>query len=144
MTREFTKGGPYPVFYDPLLSKLVTWGKDRFESIARMQRALGEYQVTGIKTNLSFFRSILSHARFQEGELDTSFIDKYYTPEASIPCANLRDVATVCGRPSRTASTARLQDQERTAESAWKQAGRIGGLIEGKTEVVPARWRTDP
>jgi len=121
------EGWTVPVFYDPLLSKLVTWGKDRFESIARMQRALGEYQVTGIKTNLSFFRSILSHDRFQKGELNTGFIDKYYTPEASIPSANLRDVATVAaalhasfdGPPTKSKAT---------AESAWKQAGRIGGL----------------
>jgi acetyl-CoA carboxylase biotin carboxylase subunit len=121
------EGWTVPVFYDPLLSKLVTWGKDRFETIARMQRALGEYQVTGIKTNLSFFRSILSHDRFQEGELDTSFIDKYYAPEASIPCANLRDVATVAA-----ALHASLEGNPTgsrgTAESAWKQAGRIGGL----------------
>ena len=121
------EGWTVPVFYDPLLSKLVTWGKNRSEAIARMQRALGEYQVTGIKTNLSFFRSILSHDRFQEGALTTGFIDKYYAPDASIPCANLRDVATVAA-----AIHASLEDRpaesKGTDESAWKQAGRIGGL----------------
>jgi acetyl-CoA carboxylase biotin carboxylase subunit len=121
------EGWTVPIFYDPLLSKLVTWGKDRFETIARMQRALGEYQVTGIKTNLSFFRSILSHDRFREGELNTSFIDKYYTPEASVPCAKLRDVATVAAALHASLDGAPAESRG-TAESAWKQAGRIGGL----------------
>jgi acetyl-CoA carboxylase biotin carboxylase subunit len=121
------EGWTVPVFYDPLLSKLVTLGRDRSEAIARMQRALGEYQVTGIKTNLSFFRSILSHDQFQKGELNTGFIDKYYTPETSIPSANLRDVAMVAA-----ALHASLEGtsagSRRTSESVWKQAGRIGGL----------------
>ena len=121
------EGWTVPVFYDPLLSKLVTWGKDRAEAIARMQRALGEYQVTGIKTNLSFFQSILSNERFQKGELNTGFIDKYYTPEGSIPCANLRDVATFAA--TLHAILERTPAESRgTVESAWKQAGRIGGL----------------
>ena len=121
------EGWTVPVFYDPLLSKLVTWGKDRAEAIARMQRALGEYQVTGIKTNLSFFQSILSNERFQKGELNTGFIDKYYTPEGSIPCANLRDVATFAA--ALHAILERTPAESRgTVESAWKQAGRIGGL----------------
>ena len=84
-------------------------------------------EVTGIKTNLSFFRSILSHDRFREGELNTSFIDKYYTPEASIPCAKLRDVATVAAalHASLEGTSAGSRGP---AESVWKQAGRIGGL----------------
>ena len=121
------EGWTVPVFYDPLLSKLVTWGKDRSEAIARMQRALGEYQVAGIKTNLSFFRSILSHDQFQKGELDTGFIDKHYAPESSIPCANLWDVATVAAAIHASLEGAPAESRG-TAESAWKQAGRIGAL----------------
>ncbi len=121
------EGWTVPVFYDPLLSKLVTWGKDRSETIARMQRALAEYQVTGIKTNLSFFRSILSHDQFQKGELSTGFIDKYYAPEASIPCANLRDVATVAAALHASLESTPAESRG-TTESVWKQAGRIGGL----------------
>jgi acetyl-CoA carboxylase biotin carboxylase subunit len=121
------EGWTVPVFYDPLLSKLVTWGRDRAEAIARMQRALGEYQVAGIKTNLPFFRSILSHEQFLAGKLSTGFIDKYYAPEASAQCAKLRDVAVVAA-----ALHASLEgtstDPRKTADSAWKRAGRIEGL----------------
>lgn len=121
------EGWIVPVFYDPLLSKLVTWGRDRAEAIARMQRALGEYQVAGIKTNLPFFRSILSHEQFLAGKLSTGFIDKYYAPEASAQCAKLRDVAVVAA-----ALHASLEgtstDPRTTADSAWKRAGRIEGL----------------
>jgi acetyl-CoA carboxylase, biotin carboxylase subunit len=121
------EGWTVPVFYDPLLSKLVTWGKDRSEAIARMQRALWEYQITGIKTNLSFFRSILSHNRFQEGALTTGFIDKYYAPDVSIPSANLRDVATIAAA-IHASLEGRPAESKGTDESVWKQAGRIGGL----------------
>src|SRR5262245_7019502 len=121
------EGWTVPVFYDPLLSKLITWGRDRSEAIARMQRALGEYQVAGIRTNLSFFRSILSHDRFQEGALTTGFIDKYYAPDASIPCPNLRDVATAAAA-IHASLEGRPAESKGPDESAWKQAGRIGGL----------------
>jgi acetyl-CoA carboxylase, biotin carboxylase subunit len=121
------QGWTVPVFYDPLLSKLVTWGSDRAEAIARMQRALGEYQVAGIKTNLSFFRSILSHPQFLAGDLSTGFIDKCYSPQAPAQSADLQSIATVAA-----AFHASLEHKpisaERTADSAWKQAGRSEGL----------------
>ncbi|HEU0006858.1 MAG TPA: acetyl-CoA carboxylase biotin carboxylase subunit [Terriglobia bacterium] len=121
------EGWTVPVFYDPLLSKLVTWGKDRAEAIARMQRALGEYQVAGIKTNLSFFRSILSHDRFLAGVLSTSFIDKCYSPETSVPSAALHGVAVVAATLHASLEGKSIGSRK-TAESAWKQFGRIEGL----------------
>ena len=102
------EGWTVPVFYDPLLSKLVTWGKDRSEAIARMQRALGEYQVAGIKTNLSFFRSILSHEQFLAGELGTGFIDKYYVSGSIEPVCSSSGRGRGCGRHFTQASKASL------------------------------------
>jgi acetyl-CoA carboxylase biotin carboxylase subunit len=70
------EGATIPVFYDPLISKLVAWGVDRGDALARMRRALDEYVVRGIQTNLPFHRRCLRHSAFQTGEYDTGFIDR--------------------------------------------------------------------
>ena len=70
------EGWTVPVHYDPLLSKLVTWGDDRAQALARMRRALDEYVVRGIRTNLAFHRRVLRHERFLAGEYDTGFIER--------------------------------------------------------------------
>jgi len=62
--------------YDPLLGKLIAWGTDRAEAIARMRRALGEYFVTGIRTNTQLFRKILDDAEFRRGEIHTRWLDE--------------------------------------------------------------------
>ncbi len=70
------EGWTVPLEYDPLLSKVAVWGTDRGEAIARMKRALGEYEIFGIKTNIPFFRRVLEHPEFVAGHLDTGFIDR--------------------------------------------------------------------
>lgn len=62
-------------FYDPLISKLTVWGRDRNEAIIRMQRALYEYIVVGVKTNIPFHKAIMNNEYFKRGELTTHFID---------------------------------------------------------------------
>ena len=64
-----------PPFYDPMISKLIVWGRDRNEAIARMERALYEYVVAGIKSNILFHRAVMENPRFLMGELGTRFID---------------------------------------------------------------------
>jgi acetyl-CoA carboxylase biotin carboxylase subunit len=73
--------GAYPgaeisSFYDPLVSKLSVWAPDRARAIAKMRRALGEYVVTGIRTNLAFHQQLFAHADFVRGDYDTGFIDR--------------------------------------------------------------------
>ena len=121
------EGWTVPLFYDPLLSKLVTWGKDRSEAIAGMQRALGEYHVAGIKTNLSFFRSILAHEQFLAGALSTGFIDKYYVPGVSPERGMLSDVAAVAAAIHGSLERKSIRPGQ-TTDSAWKRAGRREGL----------------
>jgi pyruvate carboxylase subunit A len=65
-----------PPFYDPMISKLVSWGKDRNEAIKRMRRALYEYVIVGVKTNIPFHMAVMENPRYVEGELDTGFIDR--------------------------------------------------------------------
>ncbi len=70
------EGWTVPIDYDPLLAKLIGYGTDREQAIARLVRALNEYFVGGIKTNLSLFRRILNDAEFHAGKLDTGFLDR--------------------------------------------------------------------
>jgi acetyl-CoA carboxylase biotin carboxylase subunit len=70
------EGWSVPIEYDPLLAKLIAYGTDREQCIGRLQRALSEYFVGGIKTNLSLFRRILQHSDFRRGCLDTGFLDR--------------------------------------------------------------------
>jgi acetyl-CoA carboxylase, biotin carboxylase subunit len=70
------EGWTVPMDYDPLLAKLIGYGTDREQAIRRLTRALGEYFVGGIKTNLSLFRRILRHEDFRTGKMDTGFLDR--------------------------------------------------------------------
>ncbi|HEX7486391.1 MAG TPA: acetyl-CoA carboxylase biotin carboxylase subunit [Vicinamibacterales bacterium] len=71
-----TPGLDVPIFYDPLIAKLSAWGPDRGQAILRMARALGEYEVRGIKTSIPFFRWLLDDDDFREGRFDTTFLDR--------------------------------------------------------------------
>jgi acetyl-CoA carboxylase biotin carboxylase subunit len=75
-------GGAYPgcsisSFYDPLISKLSVWAPTRERAVARMRRALSEYVVTGIRTNLAFHEKLFGHPEFAAGRYDTGFIDRH-------------------------------------------------------------------
>jgi pyruvate carboxylase subunit A len=68
-----------PPFYDPMISKLIVWGRNRNEAIVRMRRALYEYIIVGIKSNIPFHKAVMENPRFVKGELGTHFIDKETT-----------------------------------------------------------------
>jgi pyruvate carboxylase subunit A len=68
-----------PPFYDPMISKLIVWGRDRNEAITRMRRALYEYVIIGIKNNIPFHKAVMENPRFVKGELGTHFIDRETT-----------------------------------------------------------------
>jgi acetyl-CoA carboxylase biotin carboxylase subunit len=69
-------GYSVPLHYDPLLAKLITWGIDREDAIARMRRALREYRLEGIETTIPFYAAIMDHPEFRSARFDTSFIDR--------------------------------------------------------------------
>lgn len=71
------EGYEVPVYYDPMLTKLIAWGRTRDEAIARMKRALFEYKITGIKTGIKFLERIMDHPTFKSGVYDTFFIEKF-------------------------------------------------------------------
>ncbi|MBB6610146.1 acetyl-CoA carboxylase biotin carboxylase subunit [Pontibacter sp. Tf4] len=84
----FEQGMDIPIYYDPMIAKLVTFGKDRQEAIEKMLRAIAEYQITGIETTLPFGAYVLQHEAFVSGNFDTKFIERYFTPEALKPASS--------------------------------------------------------
>jgi acetyl-CoA carboxylase, biotin carboxylase subunit len=76
-------GWMVPLEYDPLLAKLVAWGATREQAIGRLDRALAEYSLEGIRTNIAFFREILADAGFREGRLSTAFLDGFFARRAA-------------------------------------------------------------
>ena len=77
----FEQGMEIPIYYDPMIAKLVTHGKDREEAMQRMIRAIDEYQITGIETTLPFGKFVMQHEAFRSGNFDTHFVGKYFKPE---------------------------------------------------------------
>jgi len=71
------QGAKVTVFYDPMVAKLVVWGRDRAEAIERLRRALSEFVVKGIKTSIPFHQKLVNHPKFIEGHYDTGFIDAH-------------------------------------------------------------------
>lgn len=71
------KGYVIPTYYDPLISKLITWGESRDTAIERMRRALEEYKITGVKHNIRFLERIMESGPFKGGSYNTHFIDEY-------------------------------------------------------------------
>lgn len=77
----FEQGMEIPIYYDPMIAKLITYGKDRKESIERMIRAIDEYQISGIETTLAFGKFVMQHEAFVSGKFDTNFVGKYFSPD---------------------------------------------------------------
>jgi propionyl-CoA carboxylase alpha chain len=77
----FEEGMDIPIYYDPMLSKLVTYGDTREAAIQKMIEAIDHYEVEGVETTLSFGKFVCQHEAFRSGNFDTHFVKNYYTPE---------------------------------------------------------------
>lgn len=77
----FEEGMEIPIYYDPMIAKLITYGKDRQEALERMVRAIDDYHIKGIETTLPFGKFVMQHEAFVSGKFDTHFVAKYFTPE---------------------------------------------------------------
>jgi len=71
-------GYEVPIYYDPMIAKVITWGETRQEAIDRMERSLTEFVLTGIKSNIVLYKTILTHPRFADGSYTTQFIEKNF------------------------------------------------------------------
>jgi acetyl-CoA carboxylase, biotin carboxylase subunit len=126
------EGAEVPIYYDPMIAKLICWGENRVEAILRMRRALREYQVRGIKTNISFHQWILRHPRFMSGDFNTGFIDQEYRasnseevlPHKEIALASAA-IAALHGEQERTL---KLLAQGAAEPSKWREQGKRNAL----------------
>lgn len=78
----FEQGMEIPIYYDPMIAKLITYGANREEAIERMIRAIDEYDITGIQTTLGFGKFVMQHQAFTSGKFDTHFVGKYFNADS--------------------------------------------------------------
>jgi acetyl-CoA carboxylase, biotin carboxylase subunit len=127
------EGYEIPMYYDPLISKLISWGKSRQESIARMRRALYEYKITGVKTNIKFLERIMDIPDFIEGKYNTHFIEnnaeKLFHPKfCGIECEDMAMIACFIDYLDKIA---KIQPPKFTEDlaSTWKDFGRKRSVL---------------
>jgi len=120
------EGSEVSIYYDPMISKFATYGRDRAEAIGRMRRALQEYEIGGIKTTLPFFRDVMEDDEFIEGRLDTGFIGRFNERRKSAgPDEKTLDMAAIAAAlaySTRNATIAAVNG--RPEQSRWARAGR--------------------
>jgi acetyl-CoA carboxylase biotin carboxylase subunit len=135
-------GWTVPIDYDPLLAKLVGYGENREQAIARLARALPEYFVAGVKTNLGLFRRILADREFQAGKIDTGYLDRLLQPKAggeklgkkteeiaAIAAAVFALLDSTSKKNNGEASKSGPSVDSSPAISSWKRAARTDGLM---------------
>src|SRR5438132_3065448 len=133
------EGWTVPIDYDPLLAKLIGYGTDRKQTMGRLIRALNEYFVGGIKTNISLFRRILNDPDFQAGKLDTGYLDRLLVlSSGAIPAASKgSEIAAIAAglfavlEPIVPSSNGASPSGAGNGRSSWKRAARAEGLRSG-------------
>ena len=121
----FEQGMEIPIYYDPMIAKLITYGADREEAIQKMIRAIDEYQITGVQTTLPFCRFVMEHEAFRSANFDTRFVSLYFTPDVLKPAVDKaeEDLAAVLGaflldtqKPKQQTAVSAAQQRSR-----WKE-----------------------
>jgi len=117
-------GWTVPPDYDPMLSKLIVWAEDRGRAIDRMMRALGEYYVGGIRTNISLFQTILNDVSFRTGDIHTNYLDELLRAGARFDAHACPEAARVAALVAANQVAAVKTEPPRTAGSRWLALGR--------------------
>lgn len=126
-------GDHISIFYDPMLAKLITWGGDRPEAIRRMQGALAETAVIGVKTNLAFLQTLVQHPAFLAGDTDTAFITKHNAALLQATSLSSAVLAAACARVLADEATAAPQTDAWDSRTGWRLNQSASRLIEFKT-----------
>jgi acetyl-CoA carboxylase biotin carboxylase subunit len=130
-------GWVVPQFYDPLISKLVAWAPTREQAIERLIRALGEYTVHGIATNVAYLAAVLDHPAFRSGDYDTGFCGAYERDLVRPPDPAFEDVALIAAaveafkRDRDAAETFVARAGAAATRSGWARLGRARALRGG-------------
>ena len=122
----FEEGMDIPIYYDPMIAKLVTHGKDREEAINRMKRAIQEYEIVGIKNTLSFGLFVMNHPAFVSGQFNTHFVAEHFKAEYLIQHdeAEMEIAALLANHiftKHKTSHTEQAASLSSKSESAWKK-----------------------
>ncbi len=119
---SFEEGMEIPIFYDPMIAKLIVHGKDRNEAIQRMLRAIDDYKIVGVETTLDFCKFVLKHEAFVSGKFDTGFIKNYFKPEyLTVENSEYSEVASVTGSVIFSMQKASVfRDNSAVKKSQWK------------------------
>lgn len=119
----YEQGLDIPIFYDPMIAKLVVWGQDRSEAIDRLCRAVDEYKIKGIKTTLQFGKWAVQQPAFREGKFDTKFIEKYFKPEyLQVESADANAIAAAFSSVLWQNEKQKLRLVNSEMKSNWKQS----------------------
>jgi len=119
-------GFTVPIFYDPMLSKLIVYGSDRGEAIARMKRALGEYRVDGIETSMPFYNLIMDDPDFRSANFDTGYLARLLEKtDLDRPFDEQQSDAAVVAAAVLAFEEAEKVKLPEESESMWKKAGRL-------------------
>ncbi|MBI4929268.1 MAG: acetyl-CoA carboxylase biotin carboxylase subunit [Bacteroidetes bacterium] len=118
----FEEGMDIPIYYDPMIAKLISYGKNREEAIARMIRAIDEYKIIGVETTLPFCKFVLKHEAFTSGNFDTHFVSKYFIPKKLFPESEDEAfvAALVSSRLMKTAKS-NISNNHSASVSKWKK-----------------------
>ena len=115
------EGFSVPIDYDPIVAKVIVWDRTREEAIVRMDQALKEFVIKGIKTNIPFHRWLINHKRFIEGDFNTQFLEEEFYPKASRKSRRYKEAALIMGaikkaeqmkRPGRFKTTLAIAEDE--------------------------------
>ncbi|MBK9285516.1 MAG: acetyl-CoA carboxylase biotin carboxylase subunit [Sphingobacteriaceae bacterium] len=120
----FEEGMDIPIYYDPMIAKLVVHGKDRKDAIDKMLRAINDYKIIGVETTLDFCKFVLHHKAFISGDFDTGFIKNFFTPELLYPKQEeLNLVAALAASIIQNQSTQKpaLAENGAVKKSKWKE-----------------------
>jgi acetyl-CoA carboxylase, biotin carboxylase subunit len=91
----YDNGLEIPIYYDPIISKLIVYAPTRQKAIVRMKRAIDEYKFSGIESTLSFGKFVMEHEAFVSGDYDTHFVQKYFDPEKSLADSGNSEIAAI-------------------------------------------------
>jgi acetyl-CoA carboxylase biotin carboxylase subunit len=115
-------------FYDPMIAKLIVWGETRAQAILRMRRALEEYRIVGVRTNIPFHQTMMDSHRFMAGQYDTRFVEERFSmEEAEEHRKNHEEVAAILATlvaHRATERSAQLVQRNERDTSNWKWVGR--------------------
>ena len=121
-----------PIFYDPMISKLIAWAEDRPLAIARMRRALGEYEVAGIKTTLPFFTWLFTQPEFIDGRFHTTYLDDVLRSRngrrfAETPAA-VEEIAVIAAAIQSASAPSAFRREKPAEGGLWRERARAEGL----------------